>query len=92
MNVGKKRPVAWNTSRHTPSWGFYQDCRTDDTGSPSIKIIFGHQGLRHPSEHVSRSMGKHLPPTPQSAKLNELTKLENFQLRSMTVDETAFAI
>jgi hypothetical protein len=23
MNIGSKRPIAWNNSRHAPSWRFY---------------------------------------------------------------------
>jgi len=26
MNAGSKRPIAWNNSRHAPSWRFYLHC------------------------------------------------------------------
>ena len=60
MNVGSKRPIAWNNSRHAPSWGFYLHCRVEETGSPSIIGIVCHQVFRHPSERRTSSMGKHL--------------------------------
>jgi len=57
MNVGLKRPVAWKKSRHAPSWQFYLHCGIEETGSPGIICIVGHQVLRHPSEQRTSSMG-----------------------------------
>jgi len=92
MNVGSKRPIAWNNSRHAPSWRFYLHCGIEETGSPGIICIVCHQVLRHPSEHETSSMGKHLLATVHIAKLNELTESEVTELTISTVDETALAI
>ena len=92
MNVGSKRPIAWNNSRHAPSWRFYLHCGIEETGSPGIICIVCHQVLRHPSEHGTSSMGKHLLAKAHIAKLNELTESEVTELTSTTVDETALAI
>ena len=92
MNIGSKRPIAWKNSRHAPSWGFYLHCGIEETGSPGIICIICHQVLRHPSEHGTSSMGKHLLAKAHIAKLNELTESEVTELTSMTVDETALAI
>jgi len=92
MNEGSKRPIAWNASRHAPSWRFYLHCATEETGSPGIICIVCHQVLRHPSEHGTSSMGKHLLAKAHIAKLNELTDSEVTELTGTTVDETALAI
>ena len=92
MNEGLKRPIAWNNSRHAPSWRFYLHCGIEETGSPGIICIVCHQVLRHPSEHGTSSMGKHLLAKAHIAKLNELTVSEVTELTSSTVAETALAI
>jgi len=92
MNVGLKRPIAWNNYRHAPSWRFYLHCGMEETGSPGIICIVCHQVLCHPSEHATTSMGKHLLAKAHIAKLNELTISEVTNLTSSTVDETALAI
>jgi len=92
MNVGLKRPIAWKNSRHAPSWRFYLHCGIEETGSPGIICIVCHQVLRHPAEHGTSSMGKHLLAKAHIAKLYELTKSEVTELTSSTVDETALAI
>jgi len=92
MNVGSKRPIAWNNSRHAPSWRFYLDCGIGETGSPGIICIVCHQVLRHPSEDGTSSMGKHLLAKAHIAKLNELTVSEVTKLTSSTVDETGLVI
>jgi hypothetical protein len=92
MNVGSKRPIAWQNSRHAPSWQFYLHCGIEETGSPGIICIVCHHVLRHPSEHGTSSMGKHLLAKAHIAKLNELTESEVTELTSTTVDETALAI
>jgi len=92
MNVGSKRPISWNNSRHTPSWQFYLHCGIEETGSPSIICIVCHQVLRHPSEHGTSSMGKPLLAKAHIAKLNQLTVSEVTELTSSTVDETAGAV
>jgi len=92
MNVGWKRPIAWKNSGHAPSWRFYLHCGIEETGSPGIRCIVCHQVLRHPSEHGTSSMGKHLLAKAHIAELNELTESEVTELTSSTVDETALAI
>jgi hypothetical protein len=92
MNEGSKQPIAWNASRHAPSWRFYLHCGIEGTGSPGIICIVCHQVLRHPSEHGTSSMGKHLLAKAHIAKLNELTDSEVTELTSTMVDETALAI
>jgi hypothetical protein len=92
MNVGSKRPLASTNSRHAPSWRFYLHCGIEETGSPGIICIVCHQVLRHPSEHGTSSMAKHLLAKAHVAKLNELTESEVTELTSSTVDETALAI
>jgi hypothetical protein len=92
MNIGLKWPIAWNNSRHAPSWRFYLHCGMAENGSPGIICIVCHQVLRHPSEHGTSSMGKHLLAKAHIAKLNELTESEVTELTSSTVDETALVI
>jgi len=92
MNVGSKWPIAWNNSRHAPSWRFYLHCGIEETGSPGIICIVCHKVFRHPSEHGTSSMGKHLLAKVHIAKLNELPESEVTELTSSTVDETALAI
>jgi len=92
MNIGSKRPIAWNNSRHAPSWRFYLHCGMAANGSPGIICIVCHQVLRHQSEHGTSSMGKHLLAKAHIAKLNELTESEVTELTSSTVDETALVI
>jgi hypothetical protein len=71
INVGSNRPIAWNNSIHAPSWRFYLHCGIEETGCPGIICIICHQVLRHPSEHGTSSMGKHLLAKAHIAKLNE---------------------
>ena len=92
MNEGSKRPIAWNNSRHAPSWRFYLHCGIEETGSSGIICIVCHQALCHPSEHGTSSMGKQLLAKAHIAKLNELTESEVTELTSSTVEETALAI
>jgi hypothetical protein len=73
MNVGSKWPIAWNNSRYVPSWRLYLHCGVEETGCPGIISIVCHQVLRHPSEHGTSSMGKHLLAKAHIAKLNKLT-------------------
>jgi len=91
MNVGSKRPIAWNDSRHAPSWRFYLHCGFEETGSPGIICIICHQVLRHPSEHGTSSMGKQMLAKAHIAKLNEITESEVTELTNSTVDETVLA-
>jgi len=92
INVGSKRPIAWNASRHTPLWRFYLHCGIEESGSPGIICIVCHQVLRHSSQHGTSSMGKHLLAKAHIAKLNESTESEVTELTSSMVDETALAI
>jgi hypothetical protein len=92
MNLGSKGPIAWNKSRHAPSWRFYLHCGMEENGSPGIICVMCHQVLRHPSEHGTSSIRKHLLAEAHIAKLNELTESEVTDLTSSTVDETALAI
>jgi len=39
INVGSKRPIAWNDSRHALSWLFYLHCGIGEIGSPDIICI-----------------------------------------------------
>jgi len=91
MNIGSKRPIAWNNSRHVPSWRFYSHCGMAENGNPGVICIVCHEVLRHPSEHGTSSMGKHLLAKAHIAKLNELTESEVTELTTLTVDETALA-
>jgi len=92
MNEGSKRPIAWNNSRHAPSWRFNSHCGIEAAGSPGIICIICQQVLRHPSEHGTSSMGKHLIAKVHIVKLNESTETEVTELTRTTVDETALAI
>jgi len=67
-------------------------CGIDIIGSPGIICIVCHQVLRHPSEHGTSSMEKHLLTEAHIAKLNKLTESEVTELTSSKVDETALAI
>jgi len=92
MNEGFKRPIAQNNSRHAPSWQFYLHCGIEATCSPGIICIVCHQVLRHPSEHGTSSIGKHLLAKAHIVKLNQLPESEVTELTGTTVDETALAI
>jgi hypothetical protein len=82
MNVGSKQPIAWNNSRHAPSWRFYLHCGIEETGCPGIICIVCHQVLCHPSQHGTSSMGIHLLAKAHIPKLNELTVSEVTELTS----------
>jgi hypothetical protein len=73
MNVRLKLPVAWNDSRHAPSWRFYLHSGIEETGGAGVICIVCYQVLRHPFEHGTSSMGTHLLAKAHIAKLNELT-------------------
>jgi len=60
MNEGSIQPIAWKNSRHAPSWRLNSHYGIEETGSPGIICIVCHQVLRHPSEHGTSAMGKHL--------------------------------
>jgi len=92
MNVGSKRPIAWNDSRHAPSWRFYLHCGIEETSNPGIICIVCHQVLWHPSEHGTSSIGKHLLAKAHIGNLNEFTVAEVTELTSSMVDETALGI
>ena len=92
MNEGSKRPIARNNARHAPSWRVYLQCGIEESGSPGIIWIVCHQVLRHPSDHGTTSIGKHLLAKAQIAKLNESTESEVTELTTSMVDETALAI
>jgi len=76
MNVDSMLLIAWNNSRHAPSWQIYLHCRIEETGNPGIICIVCHHIPRHPSEQGSSSMGKHLSAIAHIAMLSELTELE----------------
>jgi hypothetical protein len=92
MNVGSKRPIAWNNSRHAPLWRFYLHCGIEETGSPGIICIICRQVFRNQSEHGTSSIGKYLVAKGHIAKLNELTESEVTEFTSSMVDEPALAI
>jgi len=92
MNVGLKPRIARNDSRCASLWRFYLHCGFEVTGSPGIICIICHQVLRHPSEHGTSSMGKHLLAKVHIAKLNELTESEGTELTSSMVNEAPLAI
>jgi len=91
-NVGSKCCIASKNYRHVPSWQLYLHCGIEETTSPGIICIIGHQVLRHPSEHGTSSMSNHLQAKVHIAKLNELTESEITDLTRSTVDETAMVI
>jgi hypothetical protein len=72
MNEGSKRPIGLINSIHASSWRFYLHCGMEENGSPGIIGIVCHQVLRHPSEHGTSSIGKHLLAKGHIAKLNKL--------------------
>jgi len=92
MNIGLKRPITGNNSRHAPLWRFDLHYGMAENGSLGIICIDCHQVLRYPSEHGTSSMGKHLLANAHIAKWNELTESEVTELTSSMVDETALAI
>jgi len=91
-NADSKWPIGWDNSRHATLWRFCLHCGIEETGSSGIICIVCHQVLRHPSEHGTSSIGKHLLAQADIAKLNELTESEVTELTSSMVDETALAI
>jgi len=92
MNEWLKWPIALHDSRHAQSWPFHSHIGIEETGSPGIICIVCHQVLRHPSEHGTSSIGKHLLANAHIAKLNELTESEVTELTISTVDESALAM
>jgi hypothetical protein len=92
MNPGSKLPVAWNDSKHGPSWWLYLHCGIEDTSSLGIICIICHQVPRYPAEHGSSAMGTGLLDKPHIAYLKESTESKVHQLTRLTVDETALAI
>ena len=88
-NVGSNHSSAWNDSRHTPLWHFYLHCGIKETGNPRIICIIRHHFLCHPSDHVTRLMGKHMVGKVHDAKLYKLTDSEVTELTSSKVDEIA---
>jgi len=92
MNVRLKWPVTWNNSRHASSWRFDLHRGNEETGCPGIICIIYHQVLRHPSEHGTCSMGKHLLAIEHIAKLKEITVSEVTDSTCSTVDETPLPI
>jgi hypothetical protein len=91
-NVGSRRPIAWNNTRHRPSWRYYFNWGTEKTSSPDIIYVVCYQVLRHLSEHGTSTLGKHLLAKAHIAKLNVLTASEVIELTSSTVDETVLPI
>jgi len=91
MNVDSKHPVAWNNSWHLLPWRLYFHCGIEETSCPGIICIVFHHVLRHPSEHGTGSMGKHLLAKVHIAQLNKFTKSKVNELTSSTVHETALA-
>jgi len=92
MNVGWKRPIAWNNSRHAPPWRFYLHCGIEESFSPGMICIVCHQVVHHQSEHGTSSMGKHLLEKAYITKLNKLTELGVTELPSLMEHETALPI
>jgi len=92
MNEGSKHPIPWNNSTHACSGRFYLHCQIAETGSHGIICMVCHQVHRHPSEHGTSSMGKHLLAKAHVLKLSELTESEVTELTSSTIEWTAFAI
>jgi len=91
-DVGLKRSIALDNSRHAPLWHFCLQGRIAKTSSPGFIFIVWHQVLCHISEHGTSSMGKHLLAKAHLAKLNNFTKLEYKDLTSSAVKETTLAI
>ena len=92
MTVGSKWPIAWNSSRHAPLWRFDFHSGIKEPGIPGMRCIVCHQVLRHPSEHGTSSIGKHLLANAHIAKLNKLTVSEVTELARSMVEQTALAI
>jgi len=82
MNVGSKHPLASNNSEHAPLWSFYWHGGIEETGSPGMICIIRHQVLRHPSEHRTSAMGKHLLAKAHITKMKKPTELEVSELTS----------
>jgi hypothetical protein len=92
MNISSNRPIAWNNSRHVLSLRFYLHCGIEEYGCASIICIICHQPHRHPSEHGTISMGKHLLAKSHIGKSNKLTESEVTELTRSMVDEAASGI
>jgi len=92
IDADLKGPIAWKNSRHAPWWQFHLHCGIEETGNPGIICIMCHQVLRHPSEHGTSWLGKHVLAKAHIAKLNKLTESEVTELSSSMVDGTTLAI
>jgi len=91
-NIGLKRYIDWNNSRHTASWGCYLHCTFQETSSPGSIYITCHHVLRPVLEHGTRSLRKLLLANTHIAKLHKLTVSQVMELTSSTVNDTALAI
>jgi len=92
MSLGSECPIAWNNSKHKPSWQFSLHRRIEETHSLGIICSICPQVVRHPSDHETSPMWKHFQATAQIAKLNEITESEVSEFTSRTMNETALAI
>ena len=92
MNVRSKRRIAWSYSGHASWWGFDLHCGMEEAGSPWIICIICYQVLRHPSEHETRWMRKHLLARALVTKVKKLTESDVCESPSSKVVEIAFKI
>jgi len=75
-NVGSEHPNVSNNSRPEPLWILNLYCGIEQTSIPGKICIVLHQILPHPSELVTRPMGKHMLATLHIAQLTELKDLK----------------
>jgi len=92
VNVEWRCLIAWNNSRHAPSWWYNLHCRFEETGSTSIIDFILLYVLCHPSEPGTSPMGTHWLAKEHNTKLNELTESEVSELTSTTITETKLTI
>jgi len=64
----------------------------EETSSPRIIHLIGHQVLCHPSEHASRSMREQVRAKVHIAMLYKFTVSDITECTEATVDESAQAI
>ena len=92
MNTGSTSSVAWNVSRHAPSWAAHLHCGSESSSSPDIICTICHHVCHYSSAQGNRSMGNHSLAKEHITSFHELTELEVTELTSTMITEIAVAI
>jgi len=75
MNIGSESPIGWNHSSHAPPSQFHLHCGIEHTAIIGIICIMCHPVIRHPSEHGTCSMWKHLLAISSHGKVTQINRV-----------------